>query len=463
MNIRLKLFIIGLALLCFMERNEIKASTPGIGILENEELLQRRIENMNSCFTPFYNEEVKRRLSFMVKTKAAYTESMLGRMVQYYPLIDSLLKANGLPTDLKYITVIESSLKPSVRSYAGAAGLWQFMEATGESFGLRVNRTVDERLDPYLATHAAIKYLKYLHDIYDNWALVLMAYNSGPGRVNRAIEQAGESTYAEIAPYLPRETREYIPKFLAASFFMKNYREFGFEPEWPHLDMQFITRRKVYEKVRLSKIADSLGMEVELLEELNPALIRGYIPASTQGYFLTYPSRYADEVNIFFTYLGDVELESQPLDIAMLSPEQTLKSEEKKSERETYYLKFGYTVKTGNSWKNIAQIFGLNPFRLKYWNQSYSPYLYPGQKLILYVPASRKNKIFITLLTTEKFGSLKSCYYLAAVVRNNNPLALQAPNMGVREKSDKIVLKKVVESIGSGNFKVERLNVLMRK
>ncbi len=436
--------------------NGLMATSPGDRLLENEELLQSRIENMNTCITPFYNAEVKKRLSFLLKTKKVYTETMLGRMVQYYPLIDSMLAAHDLPKDLKYITIIESSLKADIRSHAGAAGLWQFMKATGKYLGLRVNWAVDERLDPYLATQAAIKYLEYLHSIYDDWTLVLMAYNAGPGRVNRAIDRAGGAiAYDSIAEYLPQETRDYIPKFTAATFFMKNYTELGYTPEWPSLDKQFLERVKVYDRIKLSEFSEELGIPEETLEHLNPAFIRDYIPKSSKGYYLTIPLRYAVAVDSFLAHYGDKKIESIPLDVQTLSPVVAGDSSSQSNpDSINHYLSFIYEVQLGDSWKEIADIFNLNHFRLKYWNNTQSSYLYPRQKLKIFVPHTERNKVFIFLLTDEKFVQLNNNAYLSTVVERNEDVRTFLPNVALNKRHEPITIDRVINKISRANFKV---------
>lgn len=399
MENRLKELLLGLILSFLCSATYGEALSPGEELLNDEELLRSRIENMNTGFATIYNDEVKRQLSFMVKTNAKFTESMLGRMMMYYPYIDSLFKANDLPTDLKYITVVESSLKPEVHSHAGAAGLWQFMAATGKTFGLRVNWSVDERQDPFLATQAAVAYLKHLYDIYEDWTLVLMAYNCGPGRLNRAIKLSGSHAYADMVDYLPKETRRYIPKFMAATFFMRNYESFGYKPLWPELDLQIVARKKVYDKISLKEIASGAGVDLNILQILNPALKRDYIPASKTGYYLNYPKRKGDNIRFFLSNYGDNEVQSQPLDIEVLSLVNNKDDEP--------YLAFNYIVKTGDSWQALSKLLGVNPFLIKYWNNNFNKYLYPGQRIELFLPNSQKNIEFIDILSKNNFNSLK--------------------------------------------------------
>lgn len=440
-------FLIGVLMSFFFYMQEIDGRSPGEDILNNEKLLRAHIENMPSSVTPFYNAEVKRRLGHMLNAKVAFTEAMLGRMIQYYPYIDSVLTAHNLPTDLKYITVIESSLKPEIHSHAGAAGLWQFMRPTGRIFGLSVNNSVDERLDPFLATDAAVKYLQHLYEIYEDWTLVLMAYNCGPGRLNRAIKLAGDSSYHKIAPYLPRETRDYIPKFIAANFFMKNFGMFGYTPEWPMLDKQLVSRVKVYDRISLREISDFCGLDLDILEQMNPSLRRKFIPHSKKGYYLTVPMRYSDLVKEYVNSYGDVKVDSKPLDIQILSPDNNVELDNMDIDEtpdQANYFAFDYTVKTGDSWEELASLFNLNPFTMKYWSGNHRNKLLPGEKIRVYLPKTERNKTYISLLSQKMFGKLNQKKYLVMSYSNEG---IVFPDVVVTDIERKINLSEIIQSL----------------
>lgn len=158
------------------------------------------------------------------------TSAMLERATRYFPLFEAHLSQAGLPEGLKYMPMVESNLREEVTSYAGAAGLWQFMPATARFYGLTVNDTLDERTDPELATQAAVQFLTYLNRQFCDWRLVLAAYNCGPGKVRRLLRQADVDHFESIEHQLPEQTQQYIRKFIAATYVANNFQELGLEP-----------------------------------------------------------------------------------------------------------------------------------------------------------------------------------------------------------------------------------------
>ena len=219
----------------------------------------------------------------------------------YVPMFEEALEANGLPLELKYLPVIESALNPTARSKAGAVGLWQFLLATGQRYGLEVNSLVDERQDPVKSTWAAAQMLKELYGIYKDWNLVIAAYKCGPGNVNKAIHRAGGSTdYWKIYPYLPTETRGYVPAFIAANYAMYYYCEHQIEPlrtAYPiATDTVMINRNLHFEQ-----IADLCDIDKEAIRALNPQYKMDQIPGEVKPYALRLPQ----EKILTFIDLGD--------------------------------------------------------------------------------------------------------------------------------------------------------------
>ncbi|NNF34745.1 MAG: lytic transglycosylase domain-containing protein [Saprospiraceae bacterium] len=252
------------------------------------EVLEQRFEMLDGHFdyrlTPEIEEHVK---AYTAKYRKS-TEILLGRTNVYFPLFEKAIEEKGLPQELKFLTIIESNLKPYARSVVGAAGLWQFMKPTGRMMGLKINRVVDERNDPIKSTHAALNYLSYLHDMFGDWTLAIAAYNCGPGNVRKAIRRGNSNDYWTIRKYLPRETRAYVPKFMAASYLMNYYLEHGLTPSGEKLEENPTTAR-IYKKTDFKSLAKMVDMDVKSIWRLNPMYIRGYIPASDKGYFLTLP------------------------------------------------------------------------------------------------------------------------------------------------------------------------------
>ena len=206
---------------------------------------------------------------------------MLGASNFYMPIFEEALEAYQLPLELKYLPIIESALKPTAVSRVGATGLWQFMIGTGKNYGLTVNSLVDERRDPVKSSYAAAHYLSDLFSIFGDWNLVIAAYNCGPANINKAIHRAGgEKDYWKIYPYLPKETRGYVPAFIAANYVMNYYCEHNICPMRSELPEQTDTV-VVNRNVHLGQIAAVLNIDIDVLRSLNPAYRRDVVPGLT--------------------------------------------------------------------------------------------------------------------------------------------------------------------------------------
>lgn len=253
--------------------------------------IRKRIANLNTVIDVRMIDEVTDEVIKVVENRRRDAESILGRTTLYFPVIEQVLREKNLPEDLKYITVIESSLLPNARSHQGAAGIWQFMKGTGELYGLKMNKYVDERKDIYKSTEKALDYLKVLYDIYGNWTLALAAYNCGSGNINKAIAKAGGSTdYWVVRKYLPKETKRYIPKFIAAAYLMNYYYEHDLKAREPSSDLKYVASVKVFQKVDFNNLSKEFDLDIETIKFLNPMYNKDYIPATSSGdYTLTLP------------------------------------------------------------------------------------------------------------------------------------------------------------------------------
>lgn len=215
---------------------------------------------------------------------------MLGASNFYTPIFEEALEAYGLPLELKYLPVIESALNPMATSHAGAAGLWQFMVATGKQYGLEVNSLVDERRDPVKSSFAAARYLKDLYNIFGDWSLVIAAYNCGPENINKAIHRAsGEADYWKIYSYLPRETRGYVPAFIAANYVMNYYCEHNICPMRTQIPAKTDTI-VVNKDVHLKQIAEVCGIDIDELRTLNPQYRRDIVNGSNKPSIIRMPA-----------------------------------------------------------------------------------------------------------------------------------------------------------------------------
>lgn len=243
-----------------------------------------------------FNEVVKKYIEAYTGRLRNKVSFMLGAANFYMPMFEEALEAYDLPLELKYLPVIESALNPKAQSRARATGLWQFMLRTGKIYGLETNSLVEERFDPQKSTWAAARYLKELFNIYKDWNLVLAAYNSGPGNVNKAIRRAGGSTdYWDIYPFLPRETRGYVPGFIAVNYVMTYYCEHGICPMESQLPAVSDTVH-INKDLHLQQVASVCNIDIEQLRSLNPQFKKDIIPGKSRTYTLRLPS---NTVNTF--------------------------------------------------------------------------------------------------------------------------------------------------------------------
>lgn len=243
-----------------------------------------------------FNEVVKKYIEAYTGRLRNKVSFMLGAANFYMPMFEEALEAYDLPLELKYLPVIESALNPKAQSRARATGLWQFMLRTGKIYGLETNSLVEERFDPQKSTWAAARYLKELFNIYKDWNLVLAAYNSGPGNVNKAIRRAGGSTdYWDIYPFLPRETRGYVPGFIAVNYVMTYYCEHGICPMESQLPAVSDTVH-INKDLHLQQVASVCNIDIEQLRSLNPQFKKDIIPGKSRTYTLRLPN---NTVNTF--------------------------------------------------------------------------------------------------------------------------------------------------------------------
>ena len=233
-----------------------------------------------------YNNMVRACIDRYTKNGRSQVSYLLGISEYYFPIIEEEIDRIGVPHELKYLPIIESALNPKATSRAGAKGLWQFMFGTGKLYGLKANNYIDERFDPAKATTAALLYLKDLYGMFQNWELAIAAYNCGPGNVKKAIIRSGGSTdFWKIFPWLPRETRGYLPGFIAASYIMTYYEDHGICPMEPELPIAIDTIH-VNKNLHFNQIVEVCGADIQELRALNPQYIKDIIPGDNETYIL---------------------------------------------------------------------------------------------------------------------------------------------------------------------------------
>lgn len=260
---------------CSIGSDIFAATTPS-----NTEI-QKRIDNLNTVIDTKLTEEVTDYINRYVVKRRKDAEAILGRTSLYFPYIENIIRDKELPDELKYIAVIESSLNPSGTSHQGAAGIWQFMKGTAELYGLTINKYVDERKDLVKSTDKALDHLQVLYNLYNDWTLAIAAYNCGSGTINRAIKKAnGETDFWKIRKYLPKETQNYIPKFIATAYLMNYYYLHDLQPKDPSDEMKYVLTIKVNNSLDIERISKEFEIDPSLIKYLNPTYSKNTIPSS---------------------------------------------------------------------------------------------------------------------------------------------------------------------------------------
>ena len=255
-----------------------------------DSVIIRRLQALHTVIPMTYNAEVRSHIRFYLKVMANKLDVMLTLCEYYHPMFEEALSRYGVPEELKYLSIVESAMNPQATSRVGAAGLWQFMYSTGKLYDLEVNSVVDERRDPYKSTVAAARHLSDLYRVFGDWQLAIAAYNCGSGNINKAIARSGgRRGFWDIYYNLPRETRGYIPSFIAVVYVMNYYDEHGLRPGRINLPLRSDTVM-LGRDVLMTYVAQAVGMEMDELRTLNPQYRVDYIPASSGMYPLCLPT-----------------------------------------------------------------------------------------------------------------------------------------------------------------------------
>lgn len=349
---------------------------------------EQRLKMMATEIQLPFNSVVKS--CIRVYLRPFFIEEVLGRAQYYFPMIEEALFRHNLPMELKMLPVIESALIPRAKSSAAAMGLWQFMTATGKYYGLEVNSFVDERCDPVKSTEAACAYLKDLFRMYGDWTLVIAAYNCGPGTVNKALRRAANAkTFWDIYDYLPRETRLYVPSFIAASYAYTYHKTHQLRPRPQQLPMATDTLM-VDRMMHFDQIATTIDIPIELLRELDPQYRMDIVPAKGTKYRLTLPqiamSSFDERVNDIYAkdtlYLAKYLNVSNLNDAARMSEGRQVGSSASKGS--TSGTKVTYKVKSGDTLGEIASKHRVKVTDIQSWNKIRGTNIQIGQTLTIY-------------------------------------------------------------------------------
>lgn len=371
---------------------------PDINPLYDKEVYMDRLKRLPTIIEMPYNAVVQKfieRYSGKLRRSVSY---MLGAQNFYIPIFEEALEAYGLPLELKYLPVIESALNPTAVSHVGATGLWQFMLNTGKRYGLEVNSLVDERRDPVKSSYAAAHYLSDLYKIFGDWNLVIAAYNCGPDKINKAIHRSKKADYWQIYPYLPKETRGYVPAFIAANYIMNYYCDHNICPMVTDLPAKTDTI-VVDRDVHFEQISAVLGISIDQLKELNPQYRRNIVNGNNRPSALRLPAlmvtNFIDRQNEIYAYNIN-EMMSKRTEVAVNdTPDETFSrssytySKSKRSRKESRKAKKNkknrggksITIREGDTLSEIAHRNHTTVSKLKRLNGISGSSIRAGKKL----------------------------------------------------------------------------------
>lgn len=339
-----------------------------------------------------YNNVVRDCIDLYTERRRNLVRYMLGMADYYFPIIEEVLDKHGLPIELKYLAVVESALNPVALSRVGACGLWQFMLPTGKQYGLAINSLVDDRRDPVKATEAACAYFKDMYAIYKDWNLVMASYNCGPGNVNKAIKRSGGKTnFWDIFPYLPKETRSYVPLFIAANYVMNYYCDHNLCPLETNLPLATDTIH-VNKMLHLQQVSEVLRVDLEQLRALNPQYKRDIVPGNTGDAVLKLPASdtyaFVDKEDSIYQYRVEEFLPSYLVTINGGSTSGVATREQ-----------VTHIVLKNENIYTIANRYGVTPQEIKKWNRLSSNRLARGKRLKLYVD---NGGVYLSAKNTQK-------------------------------------------------------------
>jgi len=344
------------------------------------EVLKERLARLDQK-TPFhieYNPVLENVIKNFLKNRRASLQRLMNISQYYFPLFERELIKNQVPKEVKYLAIVESALNPKATSRMGAKGLWQFMYYTGKMYGLEVNNYVDERSQPELSTQAAAQYLKKLYSVFNDWDLVLAAYNSGPGNVTKAMRRSGGKTnYWNLRPYLPNETAGYVPAFLATLYIFEYAKEHGFQVEKRENVFFETDTIQVKRSISFKDIGDVVGMSEQEIEFFNPAYSLNIVPyVEGKKYGVRLPveaiGKFVNNEDVIYAYLDqESSKREKPL------PEVVAASQSSSSHKVTHKVKKGETL------GRIASRYGVSVSQLKKWNRLRSNSVKVGQRLVI--------------------------------------------------------------------------------
>jgi len=348
-----------------------------VDVLENTETKplnifdeRLRVLDKNSPMDLAYNDKVQSFIDSYIGRNKVLISRMQGIKELYFPMFEQQLDKHNLPLEFKYLAIVESALNPKAKSHSGATGLWQFMYLTGKQYGLNVTSYVDERQDPLKATVAACVYFEKLYDTFGDWNLVLAAYNGGPGYLQRKINSVGSNNFWDLYPHLRRETRNYIPTFIAMNYAMNYAGEHGIVTVPSKITLTDTDTLVLKHQVETQVLSEMLCLDDEIIQFLNPAYKKNLFPKSA---VLVLPE-------FAITDFKNNEMSNYNFIDAVENKEILIDEE-----------RIVYRVHKGDYLGRIAESYGVHVFEIKEWNNLKSANLDIGDKLVIYVKKNQKN------------------------------------------------------------------------
>ena len=342
----------------------------------DEKRVKTQIDSLNRM-TPIdliYNKEVGQQIKFYLFKKPNQVSRLLALSEYYFPVFEETLDKNNLPLELKYLPIIESALNPNARSYAGAVGLWQFMYLTAKEYGLRINTYLDERKELYKSTQAACRYLEKAYAKFNNWELALASYNAGARNVTKAMRRSGgKNNYWELRPFLPKETQNYIPSFIAAIYVMNFASDYNIQADTNYtIKQELIDSIYLKRSIKMEHLAELLDMETSTIEGLNPVYRTKLIPFLEQEKFAIFLPQ--EKVDTFLTIEESVYMALDEMELA----------EKLEYPPFTEIEKIKYTVKRGDFLGKIANKYNCSIKDIMLWNDLKTHKIYAGKRLSIY-------------------------------------------------------------------------------
>lgn len=360
-----------------MERYIVESDTTELFSNIPDSVYIAKIKKMNSFIPIPYNHIVRNQIIAYTEKMPTFSKKVLGLSEYYLPIFEEILDYYGLPKELKAMAIIESGLNPVAVSRARAKGMWQFMYRTALQYNLHISSYVDERLDPIKSAHAAARYLRDAYTIFGDWALAISSYNCGSGNVNKAIRRAGSKEFWKIYPYLPRETRGYVPAFVGALYLLSYHKDYPqLVPDKislpAHVDT-FVVKQNLH----FEQISENIGISKDMLRALNPQYTQDIIPGNEKGYILQLPYNYTaefiDKEDSIYAYKDSIYF--NPIVYNNIKEDKLI------SQSQTTY----HRVRSGETLGGIAMKYRVSLSNLMRWNGlSKKSIIRPGQRLVIY-------------------------------------------------------------------------------